>query len=781
MTSVAFLLLTTLVSAQEKPMTLSGQAPCNMFAMGEPLVFTGPSGPLAHLTCVVRDYDGREVWRGEVEGKPLSVPAQPVGYYEIEWQAGEAKGKTSFGVIEARPDQPPPSGPLAVDGATAWLASPEQWQPIAKMLRRTGIGWIRERLSWGQVGADKGKLDWGRYETVANAYSGQGIREYQIFHDSPGWTHPGKDTRCPDDLRDVYRFTKEASGHFAGRIVAWEPWNEPDISFFDQLGDKYAGLQKAAFLGFRAGNPQALVLSCSFCRGRSAFSDNVFESGIGGYMDAFNFHTYNPIDFYAGTIESWVVLANTYGVGDRPIWLTEAGVRLEHTAQELTPERERIQAEFVPRSFAVSLAHGVDRHYFFVLPFYPEGPIQFGAMHKDASPRPALVAIATAVRVLGEGKPLGKLPVQGGEGYAFDNGRERVAAVWAPKATEVRLAVGAAKVRVVDLVGREREVTTDGGTLALTVGPAAQYVVGLGESAKAQLTGSARPPGKLPQLNPSKTVLVGYFAGGRLDKDANYTVVEAAKPIPFTVDAYNFDEQNATKGRVRVELPDGWTADRTEANVELPPMGRQTLTLNLTPGASAVTTTLKVRVTGDFPGPKVAPSVSYARVDLSGVEPARRQTLNLDAPAAWLANISGNGKMEIKPGPEGGVAFPIAFTAPGDRWCYPRATFAQTQDWRPFQALAFEYRCDTDDSDTVVRAQLIETGGSCYISSSLPATKTWRRALVLWSDCGYGTWSPQDADGKLDLDDIGGLLMGCNTKLDKLTREVRKVDVVGFK
>ncbi len=775
----AVALLTTLAPAQEKPMTLNGQAPCNIFASGEPLVFNLANGNPAHLAATVRDYDGREVWRGEVEGRSLTVPAQPLGYYEIDWQAGEAKGKTTFGVVPARPDAPPPSGPLAVDGATAWLAAPDQWQPIARMLRRAGIGWMRERLAWGQVGAQPGKLDWERYQTVADALAAQGVREYQIFHDSPGWTHPGKDTRCPDDLRDVYRFTKEAGRHFAGQILAWEPWNEPDISFFDQLGDKCAGLQKAAFLGFRAGNPQAMVLQCSLCRGRSAFSDNLYESGIAGYEDVFNCHTYEPIDSYPDAIKSWVDLAKTYGVGDRPLWLTEAGVRLEHTKQELTPERERTQAEFIPRSFAISLGNGVDRHFFFVLPFYPENIIQFGAMHKDLSPRPALIAIATAVRLLGEGKPLGKLAVEGGEAYAFDNGKEHVAVVWAARPAEVRLPVGAAKVRVVDLIGREREATADNGTLVLSIGPAAQYVVGLGDSVTSQLTGPVRAPGKLPRLNPSKVVLVGYFGGGRLDKDANDMVVEAGKPVPFTVDVYNFDEGAATKGRVRLELPKGWTANRVDAQVALPPLGRQSLAFALTPGA-ADTDRAKVWVRGDFPGPKVAPSVSHARIDLSKVEPARRQTLDLDAPAAWLANISGNGKMEIQPGAEGGVAFAITFTAPGDRWCYPRVTFPRTQDWSKFQALAFEYRCDTEDPDTVVRVQPLENGGSAYISPAFPATKTWRRALVLWSDCSYGPWSPKDADGKLDLDDIGGLLIGCNTKLDKLTLEVRKVEVVGF-
>ena len=55
---------------------------------------------------------------------------------------------------------------------------------------------MRERLSWGQVNPEEGKLNWDKYQTVADVLAEQGVRAYQIFHDSPGWTHPGKQTRC---------------------------------------------------------------------------------------------------------------------------------------------------------------------------------------------------------------------------------------------------------------------------------------------------------------------------------------------------------------------------------------------------------------------------------------------------------------------------------------------------------------------------------------------------------------------------------------------------------
>jgi hypothetical protein len=367
------------------------------------------------------------------------------------------------------------------------------------------------------------------------------------------------------------------------------------------------------------------------------------------------------------------------------------------------------------------------------------------------------------------------------QAYAFDNGGYTLAVIWADRPTVAKVKVGTRSAFVTDLVGRERQVQVDGDTLELPVGPAAQYVAAFGD-VPPQLTGAVRPPGELPKLDPGKVVLVGYIDAGTLDKDRNCHVIRGDEPAPFVVDVYNFDEAKPARGRISLKLPEGWTGDHTGGELALEPMGRKSLRFQLQPGATGLAKgAIKIRVEGDFPGPKTAPSVSYVRLDLTTAKPKDVLDLNLDRTDAWELNIPPYGKMKIEPGPDGGVAFPITFTGPGDRWCYPRARFAEAQDWRQYQALAFEYRFDTDDDTTSARVQVIETGGSSYICPVLPAKKDWQRAVALFADMDYGSWSPKDADGKLDLDQIGSILIGCNTqKLDKLTLEVRNVELLVF-
>ncbi len=779
-------LLVARAEAQE-PLKLRPAAPCGVFHLGERLRFEPSTAAAPPQSLTVVDETEAVVWTGRAETLPVTLPPLPRGWYELRWTGeGDVAGSAAFAIVSPLPDEDPADGPVGVDTAMDWLSKPEEWTPIARMLRRIGVGTARERLSWGEVAREPDSLAWGRYETVAEALANAGVRNYQIFHDSPGWSHPGAETKAPDDLRTVYRFVKEAAAHFLGRVIAWEPWNEPDIGFFDQPGDRMAGIQKAAYLGAKAGNPEVLLLQVSLCAGRSNFADNLYECGIADYVDAFNFHTYDDIRAYAETIERWIAMPEAYGIGALPIWLTEAGIRLPATrdGRELTLEQERIQAQFLPKSYAISLAGGVDKHFFFVLPWYLENGVQFGALREGLEPRPAIAALATTARLLGQGRYLGRLPVEGPGARAllFDSGKGLVAVVWAEEETDAALEAGADLVTVTDYLGRESYVRAGGEAASLHLGPVPQFVSGLGASVRELVTeGPRRAPGATRASTPSPVVLCGRFGGLPVDKAGNYYRVPLDRPSPFEVEVVNLDETAPAKGTVRLTLPEGWTADRTEAEVDLTPMGRELLRFAVTPRSQGPLRRQRIGVEGEFEGTSPAPSVSHASPDVSTAQPTRSLSLEVEAPDRWRANVSGNGSMEIEAGPEGGVRFAIRFTAPGDRWAYPVLDSPAAGDWSGLDALRFEYRTDTGAEDTTVRVQLAEESGSLYCSSQLPASTEWRKATVAFQDLAWGSYSPADANGRLDTDAIRSLLIGLNTPRDAVSLEVRALEVVGFR
>ena len=73
-----------------------------------------------------------------------------------------------------------------------------------------------------------------------------------------GWTYPPDDYGRWADL--IYAWVAHSVERYGREEVErwhWEPWNEPDIDVFGgHTGAEIASLQKAAWLGLKAGNPR---------------------------------------------------------------------------------------------------------------------------------------------------------------------------------------------------------------------------------------------------------------------------------------------------------------------------------------------------------------------------------------------------------------------------------------------------------------------------------------------------------------------------------------------
>lgn len=780
------LLLPAVCLAAGAPITLSTDRPCNLFSAATTVKITARAPGLKSLSWSLAGLD----WKAPpgtldlVNGAGgMNFDGLPRGYYEFTCTAPDASANLAFGVVADHSAQDPPSGRLNVDAALSWLTAKDNFEPLAQALRMVGIGWVRERFAWGDTEREKGKVDWKQYDLSADTYARWGIRVYQIFHDSPGWVRGNNEkTRNPEDLREVYQFTKRLAQHFKGRVQAWEVWNEPDIGFWPDLGDTFAGVQKAAYLGFKAGDPDLPVLSGSWCRGVCAFDENLLESGIADYFDIFNWHLYAPPEVYPGALRQYLDLLGKYHCADRPVWMSEAGIGLHATQPnvELSPSQERTQAEFVPRSLAFSLAAGTDRHFFFVYPYYPENGVQFGALRQDLSPRPSFIAIAAAAELLGEARYLGRLktPGEGVIALAFAARGTRVLVIWSDKPQTVELSNVDADAQVADLFGAARPAAVADGKLKLQVGPAAQYVIGLDEGIAAGLTGEVRPPGKLPTNHPCPLVVRGQAKGAHFNKDSNRYLV-GPEPFAYTVEVCNLSETRGAEGEVAVQVPAGWTCAPAGAKVALAPMGRATFDFTLTAATSALGLQ-KVWVRPTFPGLSPQPSVSYFALEAQRLKTTASRDLNLGDPAAWVKNISGNGAMDITASPDGGVRFAINFTAPGDRWCYPQVKYPTPQDFSAYQGIAFEYRCHDNDDETMVRMQLWKPNGSAYIGPGWPARRNWTPAVLSFEDLSWGNWSPADPEAKFDPAHVAGLMIGLNTPHSAVSLEVRKVCLVRF-
>ncbi len=630
--SLCLLALSLFLAARDvSALTMTSDAPGNIFAAGSPIQFTVKEAQ-GDVGYELADYFGAKVASGTAPAATIDLAGLKPGWYQLTCRDAASEATASVGVLIDRGKAPlPVDGRICTDVAGAWLVKSDSYKAVARMVRLAGIPWVRERLHW--IGQREGDIDWGRYQSVADAYAAEGIHVYQIWHDSPEWSHPDrKGNVCPDDLRDVYNFARKAASHFSGQIQAWEVWNEPDIGFWPDLSDRYSGLLKAGYLGIKDGNPKAMVLQGSLCRGVTRFAKSLYACGSAGYFDIFNWHIYAKPAVYPGALASHLELLRDYGAADRPVWLSEAGIRVDGTEgpkkRELNASNQHAQCQFIPRLAAMSLAAGTDRTFFFVLPDYVEGVTQWGALHPDLTPYPSFVALSAATNIIGQSTYKGEYKA-GGAAVAqlFATPKGNVLVAWSDTESEISVPTDRQTVRVANIFGDERSVAAKNGAVRVKVGPDAVYLLDIGKTIEKSATGSPRPLGKLPRLKPSRVVVVGHAELPAL-KEADACKITEQTAFDYPVEVYNFSDKDSVEGSIEVTAPDGWKVYNPKREVSLEPMGRQVIAFRVRPGAPSAGS-FKLTVRGEFGGEQVAPCVSLFSYDLAVIEPVRRERLDL--------------------------------------------------------------------------------------------------------------------------------------------------------
>jgi len=473
----------------------AAEHPGNVFVVGEDVRVPVPA-PLREKARRWRAVDdrGKTVNEGPVAdaAAPVALGRLGVGWYRVEFSDadGGQVGWTTAAVLAKLAEPVPQDSPVCADSATAWFArryrpNDAQHQEIfARLAALAGVNWIRDRMSWGELETAQGQFAAETiYDTAATLQAKHGLKVLQVFHGTPHWAtdkaldgeRPGK--RFPRDLRVLYGFCKAMAERTKGRVLAWEPWNEANIDGFGgHTIDEMCTLQKAAWLGFKAGDPGVVVCwNCYAGSGEALHTQGVLENEAWPYFETYNVHSYSRPAQYLGQHRG----ALTAACG-RPLWLTECGIHVPWKTPapwgDLSPEDERRQAEFIAPSYASSLFAGVNRHFFFILGNYMENQVQFGLLRHDHTPRPGYVALAAVGRLLAATRCLGRVPLTEANVVAFrarpDDKERDVLVAWAEKEAEWSPPAGLKVEAAYDYFGRAVEI---GPTLKLR--PAAMFFV----------------------------------------------------------------------------------------------------------------------------------------------------------------------------------------------------------------------------------------------------------------------------------------------------------------
>ncbi|MGN6701109.1 MAG: cellulase family glycosylhydrolase [Thermomicrobiales bacterium] len=136
------------------------------------------------------------------------------------------------------------------------------------MITGAGFNWIRFQLIWRDFEPSKGQYNWGPLDIQVNAAHDAGLKILLSVVKSPDWADPiavsqGHAGSLPEDLDAFYNTMRVVSGRYAGKVNAYEIWNEQNLA--GEVGGHvdvapYVATLKNGYLGVKKNDPSAAVL-----------------------------------------------------------------------------------------------------------------------------------------------------------------------------------------------------------------------------------------------------------------------------------------------------------------------------------------------------------------------------------------------------------------------------------------------------------------------------------------------------------------------------------------
>jgi len=182
-------------------------------------------------------------------------------------------------------------------------ADDEALQRALQQARALGLEVLRQRLPWEQIELQPGAYDWAQWDRVVTATQAADLPLILVLDTSPTWARWEWDADNPlapaarDE--DYARFVSAAAERYRGRVLAYQIWDNPNVSPHWGKAEinpgAYVAMLRLASEAVRVADPDALVLAGGMApntetRGRN-MSDVLFvremcRLGATSYYDA---------------------------------------------------------------------------------------------------------------------------------------------------------------------------------------------------------------------------------------------------------------------------------------------------------------------------------------------------------------------------------------------------------------------------------------------------------------------------------------------------------------
>lgn len=225
-----------------------------------------------------------------------------------------------------------------------FIAPRDPWMALAW---DAGTRVVRWQFSWRDHETSPGRYNWTTADQAIRAWRDAGFKIHAILHNPPDYAlaNPGglmpTGIDLPWDHPDNHwgRYCNQFARRYRGQIDSYEVWNEPDLDiYWEGTSKDYYFLLRTCYQGIKAADPDvpvsmagmALLIEPNFFPEvvRFAAYDAVGPEH-NYFFDVVSIHMYSsPQLAYDLTNQTRSVL-ESFGIGDKPIWITEVGVALQ--------------------------------------------------------------------------------------------------------------------------------------------------------------------------------------------------------------------------------------------------------------------------------------------------------------------------------------------------------------------------------------------------------------------------------------------------------------------
>ncbi|GAB7193729.1 hypothetical protein NUM3379_44390 [Kineococcus sp. NUM-3379] len=284
----------------------------------------------------------------------------------------------------------------------------------------SGAGWVRVGVGWCSL-EERGPglvSTWyqDRLDATVTEASRRGLKVLATLGCTPTWHSGTSDLKVlPRDPAQFQRIATYLATRYAGRIAAWEIWNEPDCSGGScpqTPARDYVPVLRAGYAGIKAADPAATVVSGGISGANAQWIQDLYAAGAQGSFDALGIHPYqgpaatapeappasHPYRISNITKVRDVMLA--HGDGARPIWFTEFGWTTGAGTGWHAGVSETVQADYLRRALTMvqNWYPYITHAFVFTIRDRDDWDAyenNFGLLHLDGTPKPALNALTT--------------------------------------------------------------------------------------------------------------------------------------------------------------------------------------------------------------------------------------------------------------------------------------------------------------------------------------------------------------------------------------------------